>query len=71
MSCLRPSTTCDRKSRGTRRKDGGNEKRDVARVDGYSYLLPPNEFPSESDCGGLTLMPGLQKQACMLLIHMN
>lgn len=57
-----------RGGRGERWREEENEEQDVARVDGCSYLLPPNEFLSESDCGGLTLMPRVQKQARMLFI---
>lgn len=32
------------------------------------HMLPPNEFLSENDWGGLTLMPHVQKQACILFI---
>lgn len=45
------------RGRGERWGEEENEKQDVARVDGYSYLLPRNEILGESDWGGLTLMP--------------
>lgn len=70
MSCLRPSSACDRKKRRIREerwREEENQKRDVARVDGYS-LLPLNEFHSSTDWGGLTLMPHVQKQACTLFV---
>lgn len=73
MSCLRPSTACDKEGiggRGERWREKENETQDVVHgLMGITLRLLLMSSLERAIGEVLTLMPRAQKQACMLLIR--